>query len=218
MPCKQQTLHIDKNMPLLAFNQFAPVKADAGQSAPPFFGAFHALTIDDAGGGTGFRSAFSRHCTIERVMNAIQRAVITPRSKIIVHRAAWRQVFGNIAPLASCAQHIHDAVKNSPQINAPLRLRVSPDGISGSICPHSSSVTSLGYLKWSRLYSLGSFRPHRQPLLSGCLLESQPILMIQQVSGRTLSKPGPHLRHSLAHGLLHDGTPVREPDANYDAG
>ena len=32
-----------------------------------------------------------------------------------------------------------------------------------------------------------------------------------------LSKPGPHLRHSLAHGLLHDGAPYG-PDAIYGCG
>jgi erythrin-vacuolar iron transport family protein len=35
----------------------------ADQCRPPFFGAFHALAIDDGGGGVASRAAFSRHST-----------------------------------------------------------------------------------------------------------------------------------------------------------
>ena len=44
-------------------------------------------------------------------MDAIQRAVQAPIAKITIDRAAGRQVLGKVTPLASCAQHVHDAVE-----------------------------------------------------------------------------------------------------------
>ena len=52
---QQQALRIDQNMPLLALDQLAGIEAVA-VDAPPFFSAFHTLTVDDAG-----RGAASRH-------------------------------------------------------------------------------------------------------------------------------------------------------------
>ena len=53
-------------------------------------------------------------------MNAIQRAIPVPKVEITKQRAFRRQVFGNITPLASRAQNIHDAVHDFPRINRAL--------------------------------------------------------------------------------------------------
>jgi hypothetical protein len=58
------------------------------------FGALHALAINDGGGGTGFAFRLFATLLVERVMNAIQRAVPTPQAKVVVHGAARRQIFG----------------------------------------------------------------------------------------------------------------------------
>src|SRR5450631_651537 len=103
-----------------------PRQNRAGRYAPPFFGAFDALTIDDTGRGAGFAFQFPAAFEVQRVMDAIQRAVIPPVAEITIQRAFWRQVFGNVTPLASRAQHIHHAVENFPHIDfalAPAMLR-----------------------------------------------------------------------------------------------
>ena len=53
-------------------------------------------------------------------MNILQRAVVAPQAKIVVHRAAWRQVLGDIAPRASAAQDIHHAVHHLAHVDATL--------------------------------------------------------------------------------------------------
>src|SRR3984893_395480 len=44
-----------------------------------FFGAFHALAIDDAGGGTGFPFGFFPAFDVQSIMDARQYAVVVPK-------------------------------------------------------------------------------------------------------------------------------------------
>src|SRR4030081_3935810 len=69
--------------------------------------------------GLGSRLANSRHC-IERVMDAMERAVPSPQVKIVVHRAARRQVLRDRSPLATGAQHIHQAIDHLAHIDRAL--------------------------------------------------------------------------------------------------
>src|SRR5271154_2593601 len=75
-----------------------------------FFGAFYALAVDDGGGRAGVAFALLATLDIKRVVDAIERAVVTPQVEIIVHRAPRRQVLGQRAPLATRAQDVHDPV------------------------------------------------------------------------------------------------------------
>ena len=68
---------------------------------PPFFGAFHALAIDDGGTGRGLPPGIFPAFGIKRVMNAIQRSVPAPQIKIVIQRRACRQVLRDGAPLAA---------------------------------------------------------------------------------------------------------------------
>ena len=86
----------------------------------PFFGALHALTIDDAGGGAGFSFRLLAAFDVECVMNAIQRAIAVPPDEVVVDRAAWRKIFRKVAPLAAGAQDIHDPIHHRAQICSPL--------------------------------------------------------------------------------------------------
>ena len=44
--------------------------------APPFFGAFHALAVDDAGSGARFALGFLPAFEVERMMDAIERSQV----------------------------------------------------------------------------------------------------------------------------------------------
>ena len=81
MRVQQQALRIDENMPLLALDQLARIKAVRIDARPPFFCAFHALAVDDAGGGACFAFRLFATFDVERVMDAIQRAVPVPQPK-----------------------------------------------------------------------------------------------------------------------------------------
>src|SRR6201981_3315931 len=103
-----------------------PDRPRAYRCRPPFFGALHALTIDDGGGGARFSFRLFAAFNVKRVMNAIQHPIPMPPNEIIVHRAARRKIFRKVAPLATGAQDIHYAVHDRTHVSAALaaaRLR-----------------------------------------------------------------------------------------------
>jgi hypothetical protein len=71
----------------------------------PFFGAFHALAIDDGGSWTSFPLRLFTTLLIKRVVDALQCAVIGPQIDIVVDRAFRRQVFRDCAPLTAGRQN-----------------------------------------------------------------------------------------------------------------
>src|SRR5438445_2827704 len=97
-----------------------PASNPCGSMLAPLFGAFHALTIDDAGGGAGvaFRLLAAFH--VECVINAIQHAVALPPNEVVMDCAARRKIL--------------------PRLPPPLFA----GGMNGSTSVHSSSVRSLG--------------------------------------------------------------------------
>jgi len=54
---------------------FLPASYPADRCGPPFFGAFHALAVDDGGGRARVALLLLTALLIERVMDAIQCAV-----------------------------------------------------------------------------------------------------------------------------------------------
>ena len=121
-------------------------------------------------------------------MDAIERAVVAPQIEIVVHRAAWRQVFRNRPPLASRAQNIHDPIHHFAHVDVALvaavpgrrnqRFNKRPL-VVGQIARISqcAAVVSSAVLR----------RPHRRPSSNqATTLESQTIQGIQYVPGQTL--------------------------------
>ena len=60
---QQQTLHIDKNMPFLALDQFACIEPVRINTGPPFSALFTLWLSMMQAVGLASRSAFSRHST-----------------------------------------------------------------------------------------------------------------------------------------------------------
>lgn len=52
-------------------------------------------------------------------MDTVDHAMIGPKVEIVVERALWRQILGHVAPLASRAQHIQQAVDHLAHIHRP---------------------------------------------------------------------------------------------------
>ena len=85
----------------------------------PFFRALDALAGpralrpgDDRGGRACFaRGGFSA-LRVERRVDALERAVPTPKVEVIVEGRARRQVLRDGAPLAAGAENVHEAVDN----------------------------------------------------------------------------------------------------------
>src|SRR3954470_1162792 len=99
---------------------FLPASKPCGSIQGPFFSALDTLAIDDGSGGAGFAFASLTALHIKRVMNAIERAVVAPQVEIVVHRAAWRQVFRDRPPLASRAQNIHYPIHHFALVDVAL--------------------------------------------------------------------------------------------------
>src|ERR1700682_5468087 len=119
MPCRSSpsvSTRIWRFLPLISL----PASKPCGSICAPFFSAFDALTINDARRGASFTFEFLAAFEVQHVMDAIQRTVIPPVAEITIHRAFGGQVFGDVTPLASRAQHIHDAVQNFAHVNFAL--------------------------------------------------------------------------------------------------
>ena len=66
----------------------------------PFFRALDALAVDDGRCRAGLAIGLFTAEHVKRVVQPIERAVILHAAEIVVHRAAWRQVLCDGAPLA----------------------------------------------------------------------------------------------------------------------
>ena len=134
---QQQSQSIDENVALLALDQLAAIKPVRINAVPPFFRALHTLAVDDAGGGTGLAFRLLAAFDVERVVDVLQRAVVAPPTKVVIHRAARWQVLRDIAPLASGAQQYITPLTTSRMLARRLPPPRLAGGISGSICCHS---------------------------------------------------------------------------------
>src|SRR5271165_5439191 len=76
-----------------------------------------ALAVNDASRGAGRSIGLFPALLIEFEMDVVQRSVILPALEIAVQRASRRQVLGDVSPLASGAQDIHDAVEDLPHVD-----------------------------------------------------------------------------------------------------
>src|SRR6516165_4301547 len=111
---KQQTQRIYEDVALLALDLFARIIAMRIDAGPPFSALFTLWLSMIAAVGQASRSAFSRHATYKRVMNAIEHTIALPPDKIAVHRAVRRKVLRQIAPLATGTQDIHHPIHDRP--------------------------------------------------------------------------------------------------------
>ena len=84
-----------------------------------FFGASHALAIDDGGGRTGFSFRLLATGDIERMVNAIQNSIAVPPHEVAVDRAVGRTVLRKVAPLATGAHDLHHALVTA-HVGPPL--------------------------------------------------------------------------------------------------
>src|SRR5258705_9395738 len=101
-------------------SSFCPHHSHADRCRPPFFGAFHALAIDDGSGGAGFSLRLLAACDVEHMVNAIQNPIAVPPHEVVVDRAVGRKVLRKVAPLATGAQDIHHFVHDRTHVGPPL--------------------------------------------------------------------------------------------------
>jgi hypothetical protein len=71
-------------------------------------------------------------------------SVVVLALKIVVQRAARRQIPQNVAPLIARAQNIHDVVQHLPDVDLAPSAPTFGGWVRYSTCAHSSSVRSLG--------------------------------------------------------------------------
>jgi hypothetical protein len=109
----QEALRIDEDMPLLAFDLLACIKAMRVDATAPFSAdltpssrACRGMAVKDRGGRAGVPTGLLTALHIERFVKAVERAVIAPEIEIIMERRARRQILRNRSPLAARAQNI----------------------------------------------------------------------------------------------------------------
>jgi Integrase core domain len=84
------------------FATFDPRRSLKGRAKTPFFSTLGGLCVDDRRRRTCFTSRLLARRHVEPVVDALQRAVLIPQFRIIVHRTLRRQVFGQRLPLTPC--------------------------------------------------------------------------------------------------------------------
>ena len=100
--------------------RFLPAPRRRGSIARPFFRARAALAVADRRKRTGRATGSLAALDAERVVDADERAVALPAPKVVVHRAARRQVFRQRRPLAARAQYVHDPVDDLAHVRRSL--------------------------------------------------------------------------------------------------
>ncbi len=123
------------------------------------------------------------------MVDALQCAVIGPQIKIIVDRAFRRQVFRHRTPLTASRQNVHEAVHYLAHDHRALAAAglASWDQRFDQLPFRVSQITRIA--QFATVITGAAFaRPHRVTPSSNqaTSLESQLILLIQELSGRTL--------------------------------
>ena len=100
----QQALRIDEDVPLLALDLLAAIKARRIDPASPFSALLTLWLVDDGRGRAGLPVRLLTADYVEGMVQPVERAVVLPAAEVVVHRAARRQVFGDRTPLTTGAQ------------------------------------------------------------------------------------------------------------------
>src|SRR5665647_3073303 len=167
---------------------FLPASKPRGSMQAPLFGAFDTLTIYDRSGGAGFAFNVLATRDVQRMMDAIQYAVTAPVAEISINRAFGWQVLGDVTPLASRAQHVHDAVENFPHVDfalapATFRLRYQRLKMCPLLVGDIARISQAVAIVFHSIF----IRPHRRSSTNqAAYLESQVIQGTQELSRRTL--------------------------------
>src|ERR1700693_286174 len=102
-----QTLCIDQDVPLLAFDLLARVVSVRIDVGTALFRALDALGIDYLRGRTGLPRGCLPECDVERMVDALQRSIPAPAIEVVILRAACRHILGDGAPLTAGAEDVH---------------------------------------------------------------------------------------------------------------
>src|SRR5258705_12728381 len=132
---------------------------------PPFFGAFHALAVDDGCGWTGFPLRSFATLLIQRVVDSFQCAVICPQIEVVVDRAFRRQGFRDRAPLTAGRENVHEAVHHLPHdhcalTTASLAWRDQPFDLSPFVVSQIAGISQIAAFVAGAVPA----RPHLSPL------------------------------------------------------
>src|SRR3954453_9028507 len=96
---------------------FLPASYPADRARSPLLSGLGALAVDDRRSRARLASrSFARH-HVERVVDAIKRAVPIPQHEIEMRGALGRQILRQGLPLAAGRQHVEDFVEDFANIN-----------------------------------------------------------------------------------------------------
>ena len=110
----------------LRLDQLAGIEAQAVPGRPPV-SDFHTLTaIRCKAVGLASRAAFSAALEVERMMDAIKRAVPVPRHENVIMHGASRLILGQRAPLDAGSENVHPPLITSRKTRRTCRRRACP--------------------------------------------------------------------------------------------
>src|SRR5215475_14590026 len=114
---QQKPERVDKDVALAPGDLLTLHQTPAGQAQSPFLSTLGTLAIDDRSRRANLASFALAGLNIERVMDALQRAVPIPQHEIRMRGALRRQILRQGLPLAACREHIEDRVQNLADVH-----------------------------------------------------------------------------------------------------
>src|SRR5215475_3891916 len=114
---QQKPERVDKDVALAPGDLLTLHQTPAGRARSPFLSTLGALAIDDRSRRANLASVALAGLDIERVMDALQRAVPIPQHEIRMRGALRRQILRQRLPLAARREHIEDRVQNFADIH-----------------------------------------------------------------------------------------------------
>src|SRR5215475_1041448 len=114
---QQKPERVDKDVALAPGDLLTLHQTPAGQAQSPFLSTLGTLAIDDRSRRANLASFALAGLNIERVMDALQRAVPIPQHEIRMRGALRRQILRQGLPLAASREHIEDRVQNLADVH-----------------------------------------------------------------------------------------------------
>jgi hypothetical protein len=144
---------------------FLPASSPAGQARGPLLRSPGALAVDNRGTGARLASFALAGGDIERMMEALQRAVPIPQREVVMRRALRRQVLRHSLPLTAGREHVEDRVQDL----ADVRIARSPAALGRPdhrLDQRPFGIAQVAWIPQPTVIGRGTvFRlPHRAPL------------------------------------------------------
>ena len=181
---QQQAECIDEDVALAPRDLLARIEALRVERSPPFCAPLALWLSITAADGLASRPSRVAYRHIERVVDALERAVPVPQHEVVMCRRLRRQVLGQRRPLAARPKNIEDPVEHLADVHV-ARPTAAPAGslARSAPTPHPSDRSGNASRAVRRLAGVQASTSRTPPECFGCpTMNRQTTHPIQQLA------------------------------------